>query len=116
MSDMNGRVSALETEFKYVRRDLDDIKVTLSSVAERLSDLPTKDDLWSWKIQWLILGVTLMALIVGGIIGGLSWIKPDAPVPSQIMAPAPQVIVIPAPQPPPTAAAPTLNQAPTITP
>jgi len=31
--------------------------------------------LWEWKIQWTIISLAAVAIIVGGIIGGLDWIK-----------------------------------------
>jgi hypothetical protein len=67
---------------EYVRSDLKDIKdalkansSVLAQVAGDLKDLPTKKDLWDWKIQWTIISLGAVALIVGGIIGGLDWIK-----------------------------------------
>ena len=94
--DMETRVSRLEGAIGRIDR--------------RLADLPTKADLWSWKIQWTAISVGAIAMIVGGIIGGLAWIKPDpAPAP-QIQVPPPSVIYIqppalpaqpPAPPPPP---------------
>jgi len=30
---------------------------------------------WTWKIQWLVIALAAFAVIVGGIIGGLDWIK-----------------------------------------
>jgi chromosome segregation ATPase len=48
---------------------LDELKLTL----------PTKDDLsrdlWSWKIQLILISLAVSGLIVAGIIGGLDWIK-----------------------------------------
>ncbi|WP_284945760.1 hypothetical protein [Acidisoma cladoniae] len=77
------RVTRLETHFEYVKVDLTDLKVGQKDLADKmnailftLQELPTKNDLWSWKIQWLAIGLGAMALIVGGIIGGLDWIKP----------------------------------------
>jgi hypothetical protein len=46
-----------------------------AKVDARFETLPTKNDLWAWKIQWLAIGLAVVALIVGGIIGGLSIIK-----------------------------------------
>jgi hypothetical protein len=76
------RITRLETHFEYVRRDLDDLKAGQANITQQLAtlinsqkDLPTKGDLWAWKVQWLAIGVTLLALIIGGIIGGLDWIK-----------------------------------------
>jgi hypothetical protein len=98
---MEMRVTRLETHFEYVRRDLDEIKggqaqiqSDLQSVVASLKNLPTKNDLWSWKLQWIAIAVGAIALIVGGIIGGLSWVKPE---PQQV------VISVPPATPPPSA-------------
>jgi len=101
---MDARVTRLETQMEYVRTDLSDIKHTLASLAamtERLAaktenletrlaaqtdnleirltaqikELPSKADLRSWNLQLLVAGLTILLLIVGGIIGGLDWIK-----------------------------------------
>ncbi|MXN63606.1 hypothetical protein GR183_01710 [Stappia sp. GBMRC 2046] len=80
MSD-GERISRLETHFEYIRKDLDDIKSDQREVLQRVRDLPSKGDLWAWKLQWTAIAVAAIAIIVGGIIGGLSWIKSDsAPV------------------------------------
>ncbi len=85
MSDSE-RIVRLETHFQYIERDLSelkqgqkDISKELSSLAAILKTLPTKDDLSAWKLQWTGICVAAIALIVGGIIGGLVWIKPEAP-------------------------------------
>jgi hypothetical protein len=76
------RITRLETHFEYIRRDLDEIKTgqkeaaaSMSALIRSVDHLPTKDDLWTWKIQWLAIGVALLILIVGGIVGGLDFIK-----------------------------------------
>jgi hypothetical protein len=79
---MESRVAALETHMEYVRRDFADIRAAQTESAQalramtgKLERLPTKDDLWAWKFQWLGIALVVMAAIVGGIIGGLDWIK-----------------------------------------
>jgi hypothetical protein len=79
---MEQRLSRLETHFEYVQRDLAELKADQKAIAGQLSNidrkldrLPTTDDLWSWKIQWIAIGIGSVALIVGGIIGGLGWLK-----------------------------------------
>lgn len=72
------RISRLETHFEYIRKDLDELKSDQKKVLEAVMDLPTRSDLWSWKLQWAAICVATIALIVGGIIGGLSWIKSEA--------------------------------------
>jgi hypothetical protein len=79
---MDARLSKLETHMEYVSRDLAVIRSSqketsriLSGISSALEKLPTKDDLWSWKLQWLAIALGTVAFIVGGIIGGLDWIK-----------------------------------------
>ncbi len=67
---MEERVARLETHFEYVRKDLDEIKTSL----KKLDSLPTKQDLDSWRWQWLATGIAILALTVGGITGGLALI------------------------------------------
>lgn len=71
------RVAKLETHFEYIRKDMDEIKSGQKEMLTKLSDLPTRNDLWAWKLQWTGIAVAAIAIIVGGIIGGLSWIKSD---------------------------------------
>jgi len=89
LAEMDARVTRLETHMEYVRADLSELKAgqrettkalaALSSQFEKLAGqmdkLPTKADLWSWKLQWLAIALVGFATIVGGIIGGLGWIK-----------------------------------------
>jgi hypothetical protein len=79
---MDERVARLETHMDYLRADLSEIKVSLREIAHgqkalsmEVQRLPTRDDLWAWKLQWLAIALVGFATIVGGIIGGLSWIK-----------------------------------------
>ncbi|CAO3453293.1 hypothetical protein [Azospirillum argentinense] len=98
---MEERVIRLEEWAKHSDQRMVRMEGLLERIDERLGrmekDLPTKNDLWSWKLQWTGLCVAAIALIIGGIIGGLSWIKPDAPAaipapPVTITAPPPQII------------------------
>lgn len=96
---METRVTRLETHMEYVRRDLDELKVgqtalagKLDAIGDKLNLLPTKADLWTWKWQWTAIGFATMAIVIGGIIGGLSWIQPE---PSQPTPPPPVVVTIP---------------------
>jgi hypothetical protein len=89
---MEQRVTRLETHMEYVRRDLELISGKLDTVLDRTNDLPTRSDLTTFRWQWVATAVAAIALIVGGIIGGLGWIKPDsapaAPVVYQLPAAA----------------------------
>ena len=71
---MEQRVTRLETHMEYVRDDLREIKGDLKTVVERLTELPTKRDLDTWRWQWIAAGLTIVALTVGGITGGLALI------------------------------------------
>lgn len=97
---METRVAVLETHMAYVRADLSEIKSTqkdtdrairdLSNVAAKipgqineselkisnqLKDLPTKSDLKNYNLQMIAIGIAVLILVIGGIIGGLDWIK-----------------------------------------
>jgi len=79
---MDARVTRLETHMEYVRADLSELKAgqrettkALMALAAQVEKLPTKSDLWAWKLQWLAIALVGFATIVGGIIGGLGWIK-----------------------------------------
>ena len=89
------RVTRLEVQMETVQRDLGEIKTDLRSTLEIVRSLPTKGDLSTFRWQWVATAVAAIALIVGGIIGGLGWIKPDAAAPAP--AAAPVVIQVPAP-------------------
>lgn len=84
---------------------LDRIGDVLGRVETSIAGMATKRDLATYTFAGLGLGLALMALIIGGIIGGLSYIKPDSPTPVPpppvtITAPPPQIIYMqpPAPQ------------------
>lgn len=89
---MDGRVSRLEAHMEHVRDDMRDIKGTLGQIADQLNQLPTRNDLGNWKLQWAALGFGVMAIVIGGIIGGLAWIQP---APEKVSAPQPIVISVP---------------------
>ncbi|MDP1914468.1 hypothetical protein [Brevundimonas sp.] len=92
-ADHNG----LEGKIEVVRRDIEALAKGQDQVLKSLSvlsEMPTKSDLRDWRNHWTVVAVAGVALIVGGIIGGLAWIKPDAPQPS---AASPIVVQIPQP-------------------
>jgi hypothetical protein len=70
---------------EYVRRDLDSIGGKLDTLIDRTTDLPTKADLWAWKWQWTALAFAMIAIVIGGIIGGLAWIQPAPSAPTPII-------------------------------
>lgn len=93
---MENRVTRLETHMEYVRKDLDSIVGSLARMNEKVDGLATqldvaglRSDLTTFRWQWVAAAVGAVAIIVGGIIGGLAWIQP---APS---APAPLVITVP---------------------
>lgn len=86
---------------EHVREDVREIKDALTSIStklDRLSDLPTKGDLTAWKVQWTALALAVVAIVIGGIIGGLSWIQPE---PQAEKPTAPIVVTVPASSPTP---------------
>lgn len=75
---MDQRVTRLETHFEYVRKDLDEIRTSL----KKLDDLPTKRDLAGYWIASITVGLAILAITVGGIVGGLAWLDRPAPPPA----------------------------------
>jgi hypothetical protein len=80
---------------EYVRRDLAEIRDSL----KLLPQLATKKDLDTWRWQWIATGVAIVALVVGGITGGLALINKAGEAPVTAASP-PQPIVIQLPAPP----------------
>lgn len=103
---VENRVTRLEVQMETVQRDLAEIKADLRSTLDIVRSLPTKSDLSTFRWQWVATAVAAIALIVGGIIGGLGWIKPDEPAPASA---APIIFQVPTAQP---AAVPTAHRAP----
>lgn len=88
-SPMETRVTRLELQMEQVGRTLGSIDGKLDKVNDRLLQLPTKSDLSGWKLQWTALALAVVAVVIGGIIGGLAWIQPE-PAPT-----APTIITVP---------------------
>ena len=79
---MSDRVTRLESHMEYVRRDLDglargqsDLSSKLGAALLKLDQLPTRRDLDSWRVQWIAVGIAVVALIVTGVVGGLALIN-----------------------------------------
>jgi len=86
---METRVTRLEVQMENVDRTMRSIDGKLDTVNNRLSQLPTRGDLGSWRLQWTALALAVVAVVIGGIIGGLAWIQ-ASPTPT-----APTIITIP---------------------
>ncbi len=108
---MDQRVTRLEEWAKHsdqrmgrMEEKLDRIGDVLGRVETSVAGMATKRDLANYTFAGLGIGLALMALIIGGIIGGLGWLKPDSspPPPVTITAPAPQIIYMQPPAPPQT--------------
>lgn len=80
---------------EYVQRDLALIATKLDTVISQTTDLPTKRDLSTFRWQWIATAAAAIAIIVGSIIGGLSWIKPDAAPASPIVVQMPAPVTAP---------------------
>lgn len=78
---METRVSKLETHFEYVRRDLDEIRADQKTIIAALGALPTKRDLTNNVVAITTVALAVVAITVGGIIGGLGWLDRDRPDP-----------------------------------
>lgn len=71
---MESRVTKLETQMEFVRDDLKEIKQDLKSVLDRLGQMPTKRDLSNNIFASVAIGLAILAITVGGIVGGLAWL------------------------------------------
>ena len=91
---VDDRVTKLEVHMDYARANMDAINSKLDTLIDRTRDLPTKRDLTVFNWQTAAMAVALMALIVGGIIGGLSWIQPEPAAPSPIVVQMPASVAI----------------------
>ena len=81
---MEERVAKLETHFGYVRKDLDEIKADQKTIITALSALPTKRDLTTNILVMVAIGLSVLAITVGGIVGGLAWLdRATDPRPAQ---------------------------------
>lgn len=72
---MDSRVTKLETQMEFVRDDLREIKGDLKTIIGRLGELPTKRDLTTNTLTIVVIGLAVLAITVGGIIGGLALLR-----------------------------------------
>lgn len=96
---MEERVTRLEVQMENVQRDLGEIKADLRSTLDIVRSLPTRSDLNTFRWQWVATSVAAIALIVGGIIGGLSWLQPSPAPVTAASVPPPVIIQVPQPVP-----------------
>ena len=94
---MESDIAVLKYRADVTDARFDKIDQKLDKLIERTADLPTKRDLWAWKWQCTARSVGTMAFVVGGIIGGLSWIKPDGAAPQPIVIQFPLQQTVPSP-------------------
>ncbi|MFY0400823.1 hypothetical protein [Brevundimonas naejangsanensis] len=82
---MDSRVTKLETQMEFVRDDLREIKGDLKTIIGRLGELPTKRDLTANTLTIVVIGLAVLAITIGGIVGGLAWIdRSGAPPPTAV--------------------------------
>lgn len=93
------RITVLEQQVTHINTALGEIRTDVRGVLDKLGHLPTKQDLFQNIATIVIIGLTVLAITVGGIVGGLSWIQPKAPTgAAATQSPQPIVIELP-PQP-----------------
>ena len=95
--DLSGRVSKLEAHIDHMFAGIGDVQRKL----EVLNQLPTKRDLDTWQWQWMAIGLAVVALTVGGVVGGLALINRTVDhTPAPAAAVQPVIVQVPAyPQP-----------------
>jgi hypothetical protein len=83
----------MEARFARLEDDVREVKADLKLLLAKVSALPTRANLNSYMLAGLTLGFATMAIVIGGIIGGLSWIRPEPP--AVVSAPQPIIITLP---------------------
>lgn len=68
----SARAETAETIFKISER-FSDAQVL---IIKQISELPSRRDLQTYSLTAAGIGLAVIAIVIGGIIGGLSWIKP----------------------------------------
>lgn len=72
---MNTRITRLEEWSRLSEDRFGRIEDKLDRVLERLGTMPTRADLTTWTLTGVAIAFAVVALIVGGVVGGLDWIK-----------------------------------------
>lgn len=93
---MTDRITRLEVHVEHVQADVTEIKTDLKSVLGKITDLPTRANLHNYTLTGIALGLAVMAIVIGGIIGGITYIV------TKQGAPQVTVVTVP-PQPAPAA-------------
>lgn len=87
---MNERVARLEVNLEHVRQDIGEIKTDLKTAVVRLGELPTKRDMHTYSLTGIALGLAVIAIVIGGIVGGISFIAARQGTPQIMFVPSPQ--------------------------
>ena len=74
---------------EHAHADLAEIKTDVKSVIATLSELPTRTNLHNYTLTGIVIGLAVMAIVIGGIIGGIGLIatKQGAPQVTVVTAP-----------------------------
>jgi hypothetical protein len=95
------RIAILETQVAHIQSALGEIRSDLKKVIDGVAHLPTKQDLFQNTATVVIIGLTVLAITVGGIVAGLGWLEsksqPSGSPPATASAPAPVIIQVPYP-------------------
>jgi hypothetical protein len=87
------RIAILETQVAHIQSALGDIRTDLRDVLGKLGHLPTKQDLSTNISTIVVIGLAVIAIVIGGIIGGLALLQPKEPAHAAAQA-APRPIYI----------------------
>ena len=91
----NVRIAILENQVTQIQNALGEIRSDLKTLVGNVAHLPTKQDLFQNSATVVIIGLTVLAITIGGIAGGLSWLQPKTAGPAVNPSPQPIVIQLP---------------------
>lgn len=91
----NVRIAILENQVTQIQNALGEIRSDLKTLVGNVAHLPTKQDLLQNSATVVIIGLTVLAITIGGIVGGLSWLQPKASGQAAGQTPQPIVIQLP---------------------